>query len=454
MRNSSGLWFFAGILFLLDIYIFQVIKYLSESMTPKARLVLYSIYWLVTIASTILILLLPSLYFNPKYKVFISYAFAMVVGLFFFKLITVFFFLLDDLRRGITWIIQKFSNSKSTASTDSSISRSAFMSWMGITIGGSLFSSLLFGFTNKYNYRVKRIKLKFPNLPAAFKGFKIVQLSDIHSGSFDDKEAVAKGVQKVLNEKPELILFTGDLVNNIYTEMNPYKDVFAKLQAPLGVYSVLGNHDYGDYYPWEDRDEAHITKERLAKKDYRAKLDAETNLDTDMKNDLERHYRLYTPLQQAHLDGLKQVQKDMGWHLLMNEHVVLEKGTDKIAIIGIENWGARGNFPKYGRLDLAHKGTETIPFKILMSHDPSHWDAQITKVYPDIDLTLSGHTHGMQFGVEIPFLKWSPIQYIYKQWAGIYEKASQKLYVNRGYGFLGYPGRVGIMPEITVIELG
>jgi uncharacterized protein len=229
--------------------------------------------------------------------------------------------------------------------------------------------------------------------------------------------------------------------------------VFSKLNAPMGVFSILGNHDYGDYYQWSDRDEAHLEKEKTARQEYRNSLLQDKSITEDTVTNLVKHYRLYTPMQQKHLDDLKALQKSMGWKLMMNENVILEKANDKIALIGIENWGARGNFPRYGRLDLAHKGTENIPFKILMSHDPSHWDAQITTNYPDIDLTLSGHTHGMQFGVEIPFMRWSPVQYLYKQWAGIYEKANQKLYVNRGFGFLGYPGRVGIMPEITVIEL-
>ncbi len=181
----------------------------------------------------------------------------------------------------------------------------------------------------------------------------------------------------------------------------------------MGVYSVLGNHDYGDYVRWPDNG---ISKEE-------------------------------------NLEKLKKIQADMGWKLLMNENIVFEKGNEKIALIGIENWSAKPNFPKHGRLDLAYKGVENIPFKILMSHDPSHWDAQIRPDYPDIDLTLSGHTHGMQFGVEVPGFKWSPVQYVYKEWAGLYEQESQKIYVNRGFGFIGYPGRVGILPEITVIEL-
>jgi hypothetical protein len=257
---------------------------------------------------------------------------------------------------------------------------------------------------------VNNIDLNFDTLPEPFKGLRIVHISDIHSGSFTNKEAVEKGVQKILDTKPDLILFTGDLVNDAAEEMNEYKDVFAKLNAPLGVYSTLGNHDYGDYKTWPSEAD-----------------------------------------KVANLDRLKAVHAEMGWKLLMNEHVMLERDGDRIAVIGIENWGAKG-FVQHGRLDLAYAGSEQVPFKILMSHDPSHWDAQV-KQYDDIHLTLSGHTHGMQFGVEIPGLRWSPIKYFYKQWAGLYEDGAQKLYVNRGFGFIGYPGRVGIMPEITVINL-
>jgi predicted MPP superfamily phosphohydrolase len=239
-----------------------------------------------------------------------------------------------------------------------------------------------------------------------------VQLSDIHSGSFGDPAAVNKGVDMVLAEKPDIILFTGDLVNSIATEMKDYQAVFSRLQAPMGVYSTLGNHDYGDYHWWESEQ---------AKK--------------------------------ANLDRLCQIQAEMGWRLLMNEHVVFERGGDRIALLGIENWSAKARFPKYGKMSEAHAGTEQYPFKILMSHDPSHWDAEVRTRYPDVDLMLAGHTHGMQWGFELPGLKWSPVSFLYRQWAGLYQEGDQKLYVNRGFGFIGYPGRFGILPEITVIEL-
>ena len=286
------------------------------------------------------------------------------------------------------------------------------MSWLGLGIGGTLFGSLLYGFGNKYKYRLQKIPLAFPHLPASFKGLKIIHISDIHSGSFNDIAAVSKGVDMILQQKPDLILFTGDLVNDRATEMKPYMHVFNRLKAPLGVYSSLGNHDYGDYVSWPNPE---------------AKA--------------------------ANLQSLKEVHAELGWRLLMNEHVILEKAGERIALLGIENWGAKGRFPKYGKMHEAHPGTENIPFKILLSHDPSHWDAEVKVKYPDVDLMLAGHTHGMQFGIENPYFKWSPVQWMYKQWAGLYESGNQKLYVNRGYGFIGYPGRVGILPEITLLEL-
>ena len=254
--------------------------------------------------------------------------------------------------------------------------------------------------------------MTFNNLPPAFKGLKIVQISDIHSGSFDNRKAVEKGVQKILDLKPDLILFTGDLINDRATEMMGYEDVFSRLKAPMGVFSTLGNHDYGDYVNWPTEE-----------------------------------------ARNQNIEDLKKLQADMGWRLLMNEHVVLEKDGQEIALIGIENWSAKARFPKHGKMWEAYPGAEKYPFKILMSHDPSHWDAEVRPKYGDIDLTLAGHTHGMQFGVEIPGFRWSPVKYVYDEWMGLYEKGKQKLYVNRGYGFIGYPGRVGILPEITLIEL-
>lgn len=415
MRSWRFVWIVVVIAVLLDLYVFQAVKSVTQGTSPKGRAVIYNLYWGLSVLALIVICLTPLI--QRHLSSLQGYVFFTIIGLYFAKLLACIFLLIDDIRRLLQWTIGRlFPHAEATSAGLSvppqGISRSVFLSWLGIGVGVGLFSTLLSGFSNKYNYRVRRIRLAFDHLPAAFKGLKIVQLSDIHSGSFTDRAAVNRGVDRVLAEKPDLILFTGDLVNDMAVEMTDYKEVFARLQAPMGVFSTLGNHDYGDYVWWESPE-----------------------------------------LKAANLEQLKQIQQDMGWRLLMNEHVALERGGQQIALIGVENWSAKARFPKYGKMSEAYQGAEKYPFKILMSHDPSHWDAEVRPHYPDIDLTLAGHTHGMQFGVELPWLKWSPVQYIYNEWAGLYEKDRQKLYVNRGFGFIGYPGRVGILPEITVIEL-
>ena len=415
MRSAKGAFIFLLILLAVDTYCFQSIKTICQLSSPKTKTIIYVVYWLLTVVSVTSFLLFAFSGQELLSRKIRNYLFAIVIGFFLAKLLSLVFFLADDLRRGATWLITKlfFRNDADTGMGGEGITRSVFLSWLGFAAGSTLFMSLFYGFSNKYNYRIRRIKMFFENLPKGFKGLKIIQISDIHSGSFTDKKAVEHGVQMILNEQPDLILFTGDLVNDKATEMQDYMDVFSRLKAPMGVYSTFGNHDYGDYVEWPVHG---ISKEQ-------------------------------------NLENLKKVHANLGWRLLMNEHIVLEKNGDNIALLGVENWSSKARFPKHGRLDLAYSGTEKYPFKILMSHDPSHWDAEIKPNYKDIDLTLSGHTHGMQFGVELPYFKWSPVQYLYKEWAGLYEDGKQKLYVNRGFGFIGYPGRVGIMPEITVIEL-
>ena len=414
MRSATSWWIIALVIFLLDFYVFQALKTVSQQGSDRARQAIYLTYWVVSFLTIATMLSFPYIQFLQTSKVFRNYVFAILIGLFLAKLIGSLFFVADDIRRGALLLMNKIfplSGAQYMGPEGQGIPRSTFLSWLGLGLGGTLFGTLLFGFGNKYNYQVKKIKLRFENLPDAFKGMRMVHISDIHSGSFQDIRAVNKGIDLILKQQPDIIVFTGDLVNDRATEMEPYQNSFARLTAPLGVYSTLGNHDYGDYVQWPSA---------------QAKID--------------------------NLEALKKVHANMGWKLLMNEHVILEKKSEKIALLGIENWGAKARFPKYGKMDLAYPGTENIPFKILLSHDPSHWDAQILPEYPSIDLMLSGHTHGMQFGLENPYFKWSPVQWMYKQWAGLYEQGKQKLYVNRGYGFIGYPGRVGILPEITVIE--
>jgi predicted MPP superfamily phosphohydrolase len=263
-----------------------------------------------------------------------------------------------------------------------------------------------------HDYQIRRLGLPIKDLPPEFEGLKLLQVSDIHSGSFWSREGVLRGIEKIKQEQADLVFFTGDLVNDMASEMEEWKEVFQQITAPLGVYSILGNHDYGDYVAWPSAE---------------AKA--------------------------ANLERLKQLQKEMGWNLLLNENQIIEKNGQKLAIIGVENWSAKGRFPKYGRLDEAVRGTENISAKLLLSHDPSHWKAEILEKFPDIQATFSGHTHGFQFGIETAKLRWSPVKYMYPEWAGLYSQGDQHLYVNRGFGYLGYPGRLGIRPEITVFTL-
>nr|WP_298994452.1 metallophosphoesterase [uncultured Allomuricauda sp.] len=292
-------------------------------------------------------------------------------------------------------------------------SRRAFVSTLALGLGALPFGALLYGmYKGKYNYKVLKYALEFEDLPDAFDGYQITQISDVHSGSFDDYNKVAYGIDLINQQKSDVILFTGDMVNDKAEEMEPWTELFGTLKAKDGKYSILGNHDYGDYAAWPSPE---------------AKA--------------------------QNLQDLKDLQRGMGFDLLLNEHRYLEKDGNKIALVGVENWGA-GGFKKAGDLKKAVEGIDGKDFKILMSHDPSHWEQQVIQDDYHYHLTLSGHTHGMQFGIEIPgWVKWSPVKWRYKYWAGIYEELGQFINVNRGFGFIGYPGRFGIWPEISVITL-
>ena len=290
--------------------------------------------------------------------------------------------------------------------------RRTFVAKLALGIAAIPFASILYGiFKGKYNYKVIKYQLSFKDLPAAFDGFTITQITDIHSGSFTDKEEIEYGVNLINEQKSDMILFTGDLVNNFAHEMDNWIDVFKKLDAPVGKYSILGNHDYGDYSTWKDE------KDKI-----------------------------------ANFDAIKELHPKIGFELLLNENRYIEKNGQKIALVGVENWGK--GFNKKGDLKKASEGVNKDDFKVLMSHDPSHWEYKVKKDDFNYQLTLSGHTHGLQFGIEIPgWFKWSPSQYVYKQWAGLYEEFGRYINVNRGFGYHAFPGRVGIWPEITVIEL-
>ena len=406
-----------GILVLAEYYSFILIRSVVRSLPAPWRITALSAYVLLTIVSWSGLLLFRVINWAEVPHALRNIYIAFVVGFIVGKILVLLVMLVDDLRRLFTWLIGLLAYGNKAAEGNDvgrNIERSVFLKQTALVLGGLSLAGFFYGLSNRYNYRVRKIKLKFASVPAAFKGLRIVQISDIHTGSFDNHGAVAHGIQRVLDQNADMILFTGDLVNNHADEVDArYQEIFSRLKAPMGVYSTLGNHDYGDYVSWPSE---------------QAKID--------------------------NLNKLKGIHASMGWKLMMNEHIVFERGGDKIALIGIENWGNKGNFPKYGDMKKAYAGLpeKNVPFKILMSHDPSHWDGQVRPYYPDVQLTLSGHTHGMQFGVDSKWLKWSPIKYMYRQWAGVYEEGEQKLYVNRGFGFLGYPGRIGILPEITVLE--
>lgn len=415
MRTPFGAFFIVLIMILLDIYVFMAIRSVSHNLGSRMKSLVFSAYWIVAVAA--IFGLLVFIFTGPDFlsKKVRTYFFATVLIFVFSQIVATVFFLVDDVRRLIQWAAGKtfFRNTEVSTMSGDGISRSVFLSWLGLAAGGAFFGTLVYGFSNKYNYKIKRIKIPFDNLPPGFNGVKIVHFSDVHSGSFTNKKAVERGVDMIIAEKGDIVIFSGDLVNDRATEMENYTEVFNKIKAPMGVYSTFGNHDYGEYVKWPING---VTKAQ-------------------------------------NLINLAKIHADMGWRLMMDEHVELERNGDKIALIGIQNWSAKARFPKYGNMKKAYEGTEKYPFKILISHDPSHWDAQVRPEYSDVNLTLSGHTHGMQFGVEIPGFRWSPVQYMYKEWDGLYEEGKQKLYVNPGFGFIGYPGRVGILPEITVIEL-
>ncbi len=344
--------------------------------------------------------------------IFRQYLIGLSMGLMVFQVLIVFFLFLEDIVRLFQGIIAYFS--KGTRIDDFFLpQRRTFISKIAVLVGAIPLSSIIYGmFRGKYHYRIHEYTLTFEDLPASFDGFTITQISDLHTGSFDNKEKVAYGFELINQLESDIIFFTGDLVNDRASEVDPYKSIFSSLKAKEGIFSVLGNHDYGDYTAWE------------------SPLEKEKNL-----------------------LAMYQLHQELGWHLLLNEFTIIDRNGEQIAIVGVENWGT-GRFRKSGDLQKALENLSEDKFKILLSHDPSHWDAKVLSSPNPIHLTLSGHTHGMQFGIEIPsVIKWSPVSWRYKQWAGIYQQRDRYLNVNRGFGYIAYPGRVGIYPEITKITL-
>lgn len=413
--------FNAILLFVLDFYIFFALR---ASKIEFTKTKLFAVLWW-TYSIGLLVGVIVSFKFNIPltYRSIILVAFFMTaVSKFIYAIILV----IDDLRRGGLWVSRLFNRDKSATLVESvekleeplpevpknGISRSDFLVKSGIVMASLPLFPLSWGIiSGAYDYRVRRQKLVLPNLPKSFHGLKIAQISDVHSGSFYNKKAVLGGVEMLLGEKPDVVFFTGDLVNNVASEMRDYQDIFSKVKADLGVFSTLGNHDYGDYY--------------YGKED--------------------------SAVKRKNLKDLIETHKVMGWDLLNDENRILKVNNEELAIVGVQNWGLGTRWPKHGDLKKALQGTEEQAVKLLLSHDPSHWRAQVLD--SDVDAMFAGHTHGMQFGVRGEHFQWSPAKFIYKEWAGLYQEGDKQLYVNTGYGFLGYPGRVGILPEITIFEL-
>ena len=405
--------FLSLLIFAIDYYVWHAFRTATQHSSAQIQLFTRYAYWGFT---GMIILGIWAYNFMPlhfwKNEIRITFM-ALVMISVITKLFIILFLLIEDITRIIRW---SYQNVKTRISPDEyspgPISRNEFLSKAALAVGAVPAATFAFGIiSGAHDYRVEKISLKIPNLPKAFKGMRIAQVSDIHTGSFFNKTAVKGGVEMMMREKADVIFFTGDLVNNEAKEVKDYFEIFSKLKAPLGVFSTLGNHDYGDYVRWNSP---------AAKK--------------------------------QNLKDLMKAHELMGYDLLMDEHRFIEESGEKLAIIGVQNIGV-GRFPWYGNLGKAYAGTEEASIKLLLSHDPTHWNAEVTQKFKDIDVAFAGHTHGSQFGVKIGNYKWSPAQYVYKQWAGLYKEGEQQIYVNRGYGYLGYPGRVGMPPEITVFTL-
>ncbi len=395
---------FIGFYILVDIYAFQAFRTFSRNSILSIIYILVSLIFLATFIYT-----LSTFDRSRGIGLNAMYLMGWFLVLFVPKLILIAFMFGEDILRVVVAIFRKLFTSQESFSLPT---RRKFLSAIALGVAAIPFASLIYGmYRGKYRYRVLDYTLEFDDLPEEFDGYRITQISDIHSGSFDDAEKIAYGIDLINEQESDVILFTGDLVNNFAFEMKDWTGLFSKLKAKDGVFSVLGNHDYGDYAEWSSQEE-----------------------------------------KSQNLEDLKNLQGNMGWKLLLNEHVFLERGNSRIALVGVENWGA--GFKQAGDIDKATSGLTAADFKVVISHDPTYWSERLKNDSKNYQLTLSGHTHGMQFGIEIPgFIRWSPVQYRYENWAGIYKEDSRVLNVNRGFGYLGYPGRVGIWPEVTVITL-
>lgn len=402
-----------GLVFLLiDLYAFQTIATATRSLQPLTRRIIHIAYWTITVLTVGNMMYLTQ--FSPTESPrALRFTLSALISIFFSaKLVMIFFTAADDIQRLVRWVASLFQKKEIVSLGGEPITRSEFISKAAVITASVPAIAATYGIiSGAHDYKIRPIKVVLPNLPDAFDGYKIAQISDLHTGSFYNKRAVERGVDTILRQETDVVFFTGDMVNNTADEVLDYLKIYGKIQAKDGVYSIYGNHDYGLYANWIPEEDRHLLIHQVGK-----------------------------------------VHQELGWNLMRNEHTYLKRKDQKIGLIGVENWGT-GGFPKIGDLDKARKGMEDTPVKLLLSHDPSHWDLQVRPKHEDIDITFSGHTHGMQFGIEIPGFRWSPVQYRYKQWAGLYTEGKQHLYVNRGFGFIGFPGRVGMPPEITVMEL-
>lgn len=406
------------IILAIDLYTFKGINVLySKTMPIRLKKIINYLFWTISGLMIILIIagfFLRSLIRNGDLFIAYFYFFGVFLVIYIPKILFVTFHLLEDILYSFKWIFKKFSPAIDIhTNIGTPISRSKFITQIGLVLAAVPFISLIGGILKgRFDFRVEHLKLSFPDLPKSFHGLKIVQVSDIHIGSFKGFERqVEEAITMVNAQNGDYLLFTGDLVNNFYDELeNDWIPILSKMKAKLGKFSILGNHDYGNYFHW--------------------------NSEKD---------------KQANFQNIIDANAKIGFRLLKNESVTLTNGDEKIALIGVENWGHLP-FPQLADYEKASKNVSEIPFKILMSHDPTHWDAKILNK-EKVQLTLSGHTHGMQFGIKLGNYRWSPASFRYPRWAGLYKEGQQYLYVNRGFGYIGYPGRVGMPPEITVIEL-
>lgn len=417
LPKYSGQYIFMVILFLADLYLWSSVKKKIFSNTIWLRLLMVSVYWLpLAMVAFIMIgaVFVPIIDWHDNFRTF---WFGFILVFYVSKMLPVFFLLLADMVRLINKSIRLLNKEErqNIVKSDEGMSRSKFLQYLGFISGGLVMGTMFTGmFKWVYQFMISDQKIVIKNIPSGLKGFKIAQISDLHLGSWTNPKPLMQAVEMINNMNADIVVFTGDLVNFSTKEAFKFQDTLSQVKAKKGVFTILGNHDYGDYVKWPD-----------------------------------------AASKQKNMDDLYSFYDSIGWKLLKNESELFETNNGSLALVGVENWGFNPRFPKHGDLDKAINGFADADVKVLLSHDPSHWEKKVLPSNYNIDLTLAGHTHGFQFGFESKHFKWSPAKWLYKHWAGLYtdKKSGNYLYVNRGIGSIGYPGRIGILPEITLIEL-